>query len=298
MMSRGEKAIFPKELLSNEMEEHNKDWLQDYKSKISHDNNVYYKRIKELFRFHSFEHKPFNYFTQTDLEDYVLAMWDNGYSIETSNVLVPALREFINFLEKDYSGVLPPGFLERLEKLRARVNEDHQFKTLPLIPTQIEFIRKHNERNINDEYIFELIFQLRIPSNKLKDCHPRFRNENQKRFVPEKRKSFEYNNKIASLLDKLGEDKTLILSISKLQSWLFRINRELKQNGLWSKERDLVYSDLVASHDKYVMKCPSCGEFTENISNDWVLVRSGEDEDYRLVCLHCKGVYLYYGKEN
>ena len=106
-------------------------------------------------------------------------------------------------------------------------------------------------------------------------------------------KTIRYNEKINQLLDKVENVDELEMKMQNIDYHYFKkVTTYLKSiAGVWKKERSLNYSDILKSHEIYMIKCPNqnCGELSENFQKNWVLVKTEFDTEYRLVCSQCKG---------
>jgi len=280
------KPSFPKDLMCDEMEPSNRNWFEKYRRQTKHPIG-YYQTIENFLRYSKYKDKPFDTFVIADIEDYVLVLWENDYSTARSNGVIGAISGFRNFLIENCS--FPKDFLDNLSTLR--VNAKTSSDSTPLTLNQLKHIREYNKINITDEYIFEVYFQLGIDKQDLSICVPKNKNIAERCFVHNTKK-ISYNAKVAELFDKIKNEKELKLKISNVDYHYFKkVTDHLRSvEGLYNKVRQLNYSDILKSHDLYIFKCPNCGEFSENISKNWVLARMESDQDYRLDCFQCKGV--------
>jgi hypothetical protein len=280
--------FFPENL----MEEHNKKWLVEVrkiKSKKSYC-NVYISNLSKFLLFRGFGNKPFNTFITEDVLDYIAEMKKSDYRAGTRNSIVSTVTSFKNFLSEEYPLIFGKNFLPDLSSLKDVDLDAKEFDDERVNLTQLSTIREYNKKNIQDEYIFEIFFQLDIKKEDLKICHPRNRDKELGKFIYEA-KEIEYNAKIDELLGKLGDVKNWEWSLHNVNKYLKRITKHLREFGYYSKERDFSYSDIKASHGAYILKCPICYRSFENIKENWVLASSdvSNDDEYHLVCAVCKG---------
>jgi hypothetical protein len=269
------------------MEQSNKGWFEKFKAKTNHKSKGYYQTVEKFLKFSKYKDKPFNTFTLTDIEDYVYVMWDNNYSAKRTDGVVAAISSFKNFLIKNYS--FPQDFLSNV--LTLQVNESSVPDSDPLTPLQLHYVREYNERNIVDEFIFEIYFQLGVDKKDLEICVPQ-NVDREKRCFHSEGKEIKYNEKINQLMRKVEDVDGLETQVKSIDyRYLKKATTHLKEAGVWKKERALNYSDILKSHEVYMLKCPnlSCGELTENLQQNWVLVKEEFDTEYRLVCSQCKG---------
>jgi len=289
MKKRGK---FPKELLCDEINESNRRWLDEYKAEAELKTG-YYQKIENFFRFRDYQNKPFNTFTVSDVEKYLGVMVDSDYAANTINTIPRALSGFKKFLISKHSSLFSKDFLADLPSSYFDKSNGSDFFALSL--TQINLIREYNKRNILDEYVFEIYFQLGIDKQDITICHPDNTNEKRSHFIVPNGKDIRYNAKIAGLLEKLPKNNDIRLSAVIADSYLPKVTDYLRQQEppAYNRERNLNYSDLEKSHKKYIIKCPSCGQLTENISQNWILAKLESDPDLRLACFECRG--KFYG---
>ncbi|MCZ7547664.1 MAG: hypothetical protein M5U11_00710 [Anaerolineales bacterium] len=281
------KPSFPKHLKLKEMEPTNKGWFELFKGKTNYKPG-YYQTIENFLKYSNYKDKPFNTFTLADVEDYIFVMWDNNYSSKRTDGVVATISSFKNFLIKNSS--FPPNFLDKV--LSLQVNESSVSDSEPLSLFQLHNIREYNNGSIVDEFIFEMYFQLGIDKQDLAICIPQ-NADNEKRCFRFKGKEIRYNQKIEKLISKIQSVDGLATKIKSIDyRYLKNVTTHLKSiDGAWQKERALNYSDILKSHQVYMIKCPNvnCGELSENIQQNWVLVKQDFDTEYRLFCSQCKG---------
>jgi len=283
------KAVFPKELLCNEINKSNKKWLDEYK-KETNLGKGYYDKIKNFFRFRDYQNMPFNTFTKADVERYIGVMVDSNFKAYTINALPGALSGFKKFhiarnpafFGKDFLSDLPSHYFEN----------ENPSDAFALDSNQINLIREYNRQNILNEYVFEIYFQLGIKKKEITICHPNNNDKKSSCFKTVNGTEIKYNAKIAELLERLPKDNELKLTEVIANYYLYKVTDYLRQQkpSAHDKERQLNYSDLIKSHKKYIFKCPYCDEFTENVAKSWVLIKTDLDSDYRLACSQCRGV--------
>ena len=281
------KAHFPKNLKCREINPINKKWLVEFRN-VTNFVDSYYATIGNFFRFCEYQEKPFNIFaTIPDIEKYVEVMIDNGYTADTINSLIGALSGFKNFLIKNHPNEFPENFLFDINSLR--IDDDNPSDAFELNIEQINHIREYNHQKFVYEYIFELYFQLGIRKKDISICHPSNICDELSVFKLADNE-IRYNAKIAELLKVYPKDQELKLTPEVANLYFLKVTHYLRQQSVYTKERLLNYSDLIKSHQKYIFTCPSCGEDTENIARNWVLVKRKSDTNYRLVCARCKGI--------
>jgi len=278
-----------KHLTLKEMERSNKKWFDKFQGETDHKSTGYYQTIENFLKFNKYKDKPFDTFTRADVDDYILTMWQNGYKSGRTDVVVAIISSFKNFLIRNCS--FPSDFLSDI--LSLQVNEDSASDSIPFSLLQLHYIREYNGHNISDEYIFEIYFQLGVDKKDLSVCVPQ-NADRQQRCFRLKDKIIRYNEMINQLIDKITDLDELEMKIQNVDYHYFeKVTSHLVKNfdRVWKKERTMRYSDILRSHEVYMIRCPnpSCQELSENIKQNWVLVKTEIDSDYRLVCSQCKG---------
>jgi hypothetical protein len=218
-------------------------------------------------------------------------MWEGGCSTGRTDDVIATISSFKNFLIENCS--FKQDFLHDIRSLQ--VNEEGTPDSTPLTLRQLHHIREYNKRDIIDEYIFELFFQLGIDKKDLSICVPQ-NADYETHFFRYKNKAIRYNERISQILAVI-KNATLYDLTTKMQNidyhYFEQVTIHLIKNipGMWEKERPLRYSDILKSHKIYMLKCPNpnCEELSENFQQNWVLLKAEPDTEYRLVCSRCKG---------
>jgi site-specific recombinase XerD len=277
-----------KHLILNEMEPTNKKWFEKFRAETHYTSLGYYQTIENFLKYCEFKDKTLETFTtRPDIEDYILAMWENHYSSGRTDDVIATISSFRNFLVNNCS--FPQDFLSDI--LNLQVNEKSVPDSAPLTLSQLYHIREYNIRNITDKYIFEIYFQLGIDKKDLAICVPK-NVDYEKRCFYVKDKMIRYNEKISQLISQV-EVNELEVKMQNIDYHYFKkVTAHLRNTArVWEKERALNYSDILESHKIFMIKCPnpSCEELLENVQQNWVLVKTEFDTEYRLVCCRCKG---------
>ena len=278
-----------RDLTLDEMEQTNKKWFEEFKA-VHHEDPGYYQTVEIFLRYSKFKGRTFDTFTtRPDIEDYILTMWERNYSPGRTDGVIAAISSFKNFLITNYS--FPQDFL--FDILSLQVNEKSVSDSSALNLSQLHYIRKYNSLDITDEYIFEIYFQLGIDKKYLSICIP----QNaviENRCFRYKDKTITYNERICQLLDRINNVNDLKMKMKNVDYHYFKKVTDYlieQAPGVWRKDRALCYSDVLKSHQRYIIRCPNpnCEELSENIQQNWVLVKTEFDAEYRLDCCWCKG---------
>ena len=99
------------------------------------------------------------------------------------------------------------------------------------------------------------------------------------------------HQKIKELLEQIVKHKgerELGVTIKNVDNRYFKkLAEHLEKEGF---PRKINSKTIHRSHDAYFLICPTCGNKTENVETNWILVRTEFDDNYRLVCSKCKGI--------
>ena len=289
------KSTWREDFFCENINENTKKWLDEYKEIRSAD----YRKLIRIFSFRDYQNKPFDTFIDPDWKSFIVGM-ENGklakddvkFSKDTINEYVRVLCGLKEFYLKN--SLVSKDFLPEL--LRVYYKKVPPSDAFALEYDQINLIREFNRQNIQHEYIFEIYFQLGIMKKEIIVCNPNNINNDSSGFKNSKGMDIKYNAKIVELLKRLSKSKKEIkLTESTVNYYLSKVTEYLKDPNrhAYAMERPLKYSDLIESHKKYILKCPFCGQFTENVAKSWVLIKTEQAPDfslYRLVCSQCKGV--------
>lgn len=266
-----------KEKLFNSFSESEKDLEEEYR-----------KNVRRFLRWKEIGNKNINELNNNDIANFFIVLNENGYSYSRKIQYLEPIKKFRLFL------ITQHGYSENyLSKVLDLVIEDDEegteSKGTIYTLEQLNSIREFNKRNLIDEYIFEVYFQLRIQKKDLRKCIPKNSVSKEKCFHYKNEKFF-YNRAISQLLEHDIDSEDLLSHASEIDHYYFRrLTQYMRSEGLIDNKSNLIYQDIEKSHDKYILRCPNCGELTENIGENWVLIKTNTDSDFRLYCRSCKG---------
>ena len=273
--------------LCQQLEPTTQKYFSEYKV-ITEFKEGYYQRLERLLKYLKFQDKPIDTYSLSDIEGLIISMWENGYKVKTTNAYIGALRGFRKFLIENCS--FTDDFLGGLEQYY--INDKTTFECEPFSLKQLNLIREYNKSKPEFEFIFEVFFQLGIDKKDISICSPKNCDQSQKAFLKGKKKIF-YNTKISDLLHGDLEIAEIEKVGGNVDYFYFRQLTQFLVNEkmVYPSGDQITYSEILKSHDLYIIPCPNpnCRELTENISSNWVLVKSETDSDFRLFCKNCKG---------
>jgi site-specific recombinase XerD len=287
------KSKKPSGLFKNDIDEKNRMWLNEFE-KATNRVASYYDNIENFLSFKDFTNKPFNQFTETDVWPCIQVMLDSGFSPHTRNTLISELSQFRDYLKNKHPDDFPEHFLKDLEDTfrDTHVPSEYSIDSEALSLSQLSLIRRYNRResslSLQDEYLFELFFQLGIKKEQVLSCHPHKANKQNFTFTY-KGKEIKFNDQIAELIEKISSVEQIIWNTNTANRYFERITFFLKQKGEWHKDRTVGKNDLKKTHDAYIFTCPVCGRRLENHAGNWVLAKTDIDDEYHVVCAVCKG---------
>lgn len=281
-----EKALFPKELLSEVIQKDNDHWMQEYF--LSKNVGKGYKdKLKNFFRYKKFAEKPFYEFTKKDIDDFIEVLIENNYTESGINPFLSAIREFKEYLiEKD-----PYHFhYFFLKDLKGEYfYNQNQDKDRALNLETLCYIRNYIMKNSKTQYMFELIYQLGIEKQQLESCLPEYADLKLKAsIVGDSNISFENSPYIEDLIKEARQVENFKITYYMFSDHMKKLSLHLLTNGIYDKK--ILHSTILNTHRAYFLTCPNCGTVLENISENWVLAKTELSENYCLVCVRCKGV--------
>jgi len=233
-----------------------------------------------------FWNKPFNIVTSDDFKNLIAVLKKNN-APDTVKNYISSISSIKSYFINKQDPRFPSGFLDGIEKEKIIGNpSDAEALTLAQLAEIRAFFKDiKNRSELISEYIFELIFQLKIEKKGIMSCAPQMADKDRRVFTIEDNE-IQYNEKIAQLIEKNSEGFEDKWKPGRIDTSLKHITKHLSN---WNKSRDLKYNDIVESHRKYVIQCPNCPNKAENLADNWVLVRIEPENNYRLVCSECKG---------
>ena len=267
----------------------NEPLFENFKQATTYD-LAYYQSLENFLKFTGLEGKILSSLNTSDVENYRNAMWDCGVNSVRTDLIIEVISTFKNYLIKNHS--FPSDFLSDIKILK--VNEKSSPDNIALTLVQLAYIRDFNQTNQIFEYLFELLFQLGIDKKDLLNCLPNYADKNLRKFVNGK-KQIGHNEKINLLLAKQYDTREMKRVIKDIDALYFKkityYLREEKKAYTRPEPRQINYSDILKTHEIYILKCPNhdCNELVENTSHNWVLVQTDFEKEYRLFCNVCKG---------
>lgn len=282
------KSKLPPGLLSDEIEDNNKRWLEEFKVS-PHCKENYYANIRNFLRYKNFKDRPICSISGDDVLQYIDVMLKTDFSPHTRNTLISELQVFKEFLIETHPlEFKDKQFLDNLQALRDNdIPTQDELDDEPLDLIQLSYIREYNAQNIEYELIFELFFQLGIKYRELKICLPKNAIKDESSFMFNGKK-IEYNAKIGVLIEKTA-GMELNWNTYTVLNYLEKITQVLRDKQVFDKNRNIGIRDLKESHKAFFFTCPACKKEYENTAENWVLARTEIDDEYHIVCAYCKG---------
>lgn len=284
-MARGKPTI-PDEYLG-EISDENSVWFEAYSENhpIGPTPKV---KVGKILRYKEINQISIQDFSLKEIREFKDMMEERTYKPSGIEPYIRNFSGFAKFLRENHKDEFPETFLLNINDVINELDEEKNAlgtSDKSLSPMQINLIRKYNKENgtVYDEYIFEVFFQLGIQGKELQLCQPKFQHPNKPCFTPQKGNNIFYNTVISTILKKIKEvdEDELAKKIRNVRYYFEDVSEYVdgKVNA----------TSLKASHLAYFLLCPSCKEKTENVEENWVLVRTEFDEGHRLYCVKCKG---------
>jgi len=142
------------------------------------------------------------------------------------------------------------------------------------------------ESNNKAAYVFYIYYHYNIKKSDLKYFDPTTANLEEGYFNYRNEKLY-FTDKISEALNK-GK-KIDCLTQSMVEYYFGVMTNYLQDKGYFLKEQTFSFDNIKHTRNRYKMKCPCCGEMSENISENWVLIRLENSELKQIVCKKCKG---------
>jgi site-specific recombinase XerC len=257
-MARGTAKISSDEL--GELSSENKKWFEVYENHAKAPKTKEYRdQVREFLEYKNHNRKSFQAFDQTDVSNFIEMLEHAGFQAGGINTYISAINACAKILHEEDSEAFTLSWLDGLRTKRKN-KEESESPGEVLTVEQISLIKKYNREQGNEitRYIFDNLFRGGVQLEELQNIGKHdFREDID--FINE---SAKYFRKITSYLIK-----------SKVYTETAIIN---------SKHFKL-------SHQAYFYQCPFCKEVFENVNQNWILLRTKYDTEYRLVHAACKG---------
>jgi hypothetical protein len=240
----------PQKLLG-ELSRENRKWFEFYENHPSAPGKAYRSKARKFLEYKKHNQKPFPAFDDTDVQIFIEMLKSAGYG-SGINGYIGAISGLAERLRTEFTQDFRPSFLTNIS--RFAVDEESKSSGIVLTQRQISLIKKYTlEKGSELEiYFFEKLFRQGVQLERLQIIGQ----------------------------EEFGED---IDFIYQSRQYFKRVTRYLKS------EENINAEHFKLSHQAYFFKCPNCEKETENIAENWVLIRTEFDDEYRLVCAGCKG---------
>ena len=218
--------------------------------------------------------------------------------------LISLLNSFKDYLKTAYPDEFGIHYLDDLNELRDRyqgpTKEEHALNL-----SQLGCIRKFlkdNPKFRKHRYVFEVYFQLGILKNDLQYCTLKYLDKSGEKWFFKKPDGDKIllNDFMKQLIKEYQDNQeTAYMENNRTVNYYLRqISEELRDQGYFPYDNNLVLDDIKKTRKHFFMTCPNCGETFESFADNWVLAKAETDSNYHLVCKVCKGEPQYDNKCN
>jgi hypothetical protein len=284
------KAQIPSELLFKSINLENENLMKSFLASKKSYKDTY---IKKLLQSKRNDNKLLKHYSLDDIIYHIDLLEEFQYTEGAIESFLANIRVFVKYLKKTHPSDFPADFLEGLNDIKASEitfnNPKSKFDSRELTIHQLDAVRTFLlSQKKRWRFTFELYFQLGID----RQDTVKYKEKN---YNPKKQAFYEKG----ILLRKCTPQLIDIISVMDSKDWqtdednagkdLRKIGLHLVKIGLYPKGKNLTYSDIKKTRRKFFLKCPYCNEELENIKDNWVLVKVGDEGSIRLCCTICKG---------
>lgn len=241
-----------------ELSKENGRWFDVYYSHPNAPKDKNYKnKVRKFLCFKKHNTKSFENFKLNDIEEFKKMLKDLNYE-NGINQYLSAISGFAEILRNDFPDKFPRSFLINVASLQEKRASKPSGEVLSL--TQISYIKKFNDEEADkyEKFVFEKLFNQGVQLEELQEVG---------------NKELEGN----------------INYISKANQYFINITEYLSKQKVYPESKNINSDHFKKTHQANFLLCPNCQKKTENIAENWVLVRTEFDKQYRLVCINCKG---------
>lgn len=247
---------------------------------------ISYKKIAKI---------PLSRFSIADVDDYASILISLKWSASEVHNLISYLNSFKDYLIMAYPNEFGIQYLSTLNELRDRYQKPPK-KERALNLAQLGCIRKilkDNPKFRKHRYVFEVYFQLGILKNELQYCTPQNLDKSEETWFFKKPDGdkIKLNDFMKQLVTEYqnNQETEYMENNTTVTLYLKQISEELRAQGYFPFDSNLVLDDIKKTRKHFFMTCPNCGEPFESFADNWVLAKAETDSDYHLVCKVCKG---------
>jgi hypothetical protein len=284
-------GAIPENLLHKKVTKENELLMKEFiEAKKSYEDSY----IKLLLRSKINQNKPLNKYTTDDIYNHIDLLEKNNYASSSIRNFLAHMRSFAAFLKENFPDDFPSEYLDGLNDIPADItinNPKSKFIAFELNIHQLDAIREYISDKRKTQFIFELYFQLGIDKQDVPRYCKNNYNSKEKAFYEDGELLKECTPLLAEIISSMS-DKDWFGHIGNTHYHLKKITDYLITKGLFADSENLTYSDIVKTRDRFFLQCPYCHRDVENIQENWVLVKAGENGSTRLCCVLCKGGML------
>ena len=258
-MARRKKEI-PPEMLG-EISQENAEWLIFYENHPKAPKTEHYRNyVREFLCYINHNQKSFTKFTENDADNFIGMLERVPFSGSGINNYIGAISGCARILREEKQDSFSPTFLINISKKRRKRQENEckpssEYFTL----RQISLIKKftYEQCNDTDQFIFNELY---------------------------------YNGIQLVELQSIGKEllDSKIDYIHKANQYFLKITEHLKEMGEYFEENNINSEHFKQSHKDFFIRCPFCEQDVENISENWILVRTEFTDKYRIIHSPCK----------
>jgi hypothetical protein len=256
-MPRGDGKIDPKEL--GELSPENNKWFEIYFNHSKAPKNKGYKnKVKSFLEYKEHNQKPLDLLVDDDVKNFIDMLKRSGFGINGINPYINAISACAKLLREEYPISFSPLFLINISNLLS-INEEIKPSGEVLTLGQIDIIKKYTieECDIYENYIFTRLFCEGVKLEELK---------------------ISGKNYFSEEIDFDG----------KARKYFKKLTQQLKKHEKLDNITNINSEHLKKSHRAYYFLCPFCQKRFENIAENWILMRTEFNDEYRIIHALCK----------
>lgn len=291
-MKKNKRASFDESLYKNEMHPINQQYVNEY-IKYSESEN---KNKDTILKYKAAYERIFKYIENWDIDfkDYNSEIYlrfqinslDSNISPNRLDFFSSAISNLGKFLQEKYPDKFDRNFLKDIERNISEEKKNAPSRALKIyeLNSLKEYLKL--EDNYKVAYVFYIYYHYDIKKSDFHFFDPNKANKINNYFIKGTSKIY-FTDQINSIVNSGKKfDK---LTQSMVEYYFKIMTTFLQEKGFFSKEQSFTFDGIKQTRKRYFMKCPCCYEMSENISDNWVLVRLDFSDVKQLVCKKCKG---------
>jgi hypothetical protein len=291
-MSFKKRSLFDENVLYNTINPVNQQYVDEYvkylKDQKKNKSTIerYLTAYDRVFKYKENWDVDFKDYNDDIYMRFQIKVLDLDISTDRIDFFTSVLSNLGKYLQDKYPEKFDRNFLKYIERINAETSKNIPPRALKMY--ELDGLKEFLEIENNNKaaYVFYIYYHYDIKKADFKYFDPTKADIEEGYFEYGREKVY-FTNEI---YDALNRGKKIdSFKLSTVDYYFAIMTKHMQDKGYFSKEQTFTFDNIKLTRNRYRMKCPCCGKMSENISENWVLVRLEDSKLKQIVCRKCKG---------